>query len=128
MERALEHAKKYPKIIYTDKLRSYLDGIELTFGSNTEHRQGGPFDIQNNTNKIESFHSTLKSRTEIMRGLHNKQTATLIMDGWLIHYNFFRPHESLNNKTPAEVAKADFPYKNWRDVIMANSRRGESCI
>jgi|SRR3990172_7095559 len=125
MLKAFERAGKSPRIIYTDKLASYLDGIELTFGADTKHRQGGPFDIGNNTNLIERFHGTLKSRTEVMRGMHNKETARLIMDGWLINYNFFRPHEALRDlapkgidKTPAQVARADFPYKSWADVVM----------
>ena len=119
MEKAYEHAGKAPRVIYTDKLAAYLDGIELTFGGNTRHRQGGPFNVERNTNLIERFHGTIKARTKIMRGLHNKQTAQLFMDGWLIHYNFFRPHESLKNRTPASAARADFPYKSWRDVINA---------
>ncbi|MBI4267662.1 MAG: IS6 family transposase, partial [Chloroflexi bacterium] len=95
MESALKRAGKTPRIIYTDKLAAYLDGIELTFGADTKHQHGNPFDVENNTNLIERFHGTLKSRTEIMRGMQNPRTATLIMDGWLIYYNFFRPHEAL---------------------------------
>lgn len=128
MESALKHAGKPPHVIYTDKLASYLDGIELTFGADTKHRQGGPFDIENNTNMIERFHSTLKSRTEIMRGMQRPETATLIMEGWLIYYNFFRPHDALRklkpkgiDKTPAHVAKADYPYKSWLDVVLGNA-------
>ena len=128
MLKAFERAGKSPRIIYTDKLASYLDGIELTFGADTKHWQGGPFDIGNNTNLIERFHGTLKSRTEIMRGMQRPETATLIMNGWLIHYNFFRPHEALRDlsprgldKTPAKVAKADYPYKSWLDVVMGDS-------
>ena len=63
-----------------------------------------------------------------MRGMHNKQTAVLIMDGWLINYNYFRPHESLGNKTPAVAAKSDYPYKNWNDVVTVNSLKVESCV
>lgn len=121
MESALKRAGKPPRIIYTDKLAAYLDGIELTFGADTKHRQGSPFDIANSTNLIERFHSTLKSRTEIMRGMQKPETATLIMDGWLIYYNFFRPHESLGNRTPASVAQADYPYKSWLDVVRGAS-------
>jgi len=128
MEKALERADKMPKIIFTDRLRAYLDGIELTFGSKTKHIQGSPFEIQNNTNKIERFHSTLKSRTEIMRGLHNTQTAMLIMDGWLVNYNYFRPHEALGNKPPAVAAKSDYPYKSWKDVVMNNALKSEACL
>lgn len=118
MEGALKLAGKSPKVIYSDKLASYLQGIELTFGADTEHRQGGPFNIENNTNLIERFHGTLKARTKVMRGMHNKDTARLIMDGWLIHYNFFRGHEFLDGRTPGVVAKATFPYYSWNDVVI----------
>jgi len=52
-----------------------------------------------------------------MRGLKKKETARLIMDGWLVHYNFFRPHESLRGKTPSEKAGIKFPFKNWLDAV-----------
>jgi len=75
MQGAFNRAGKVPRIIYTDKLAAYLDGIELTFGADTQHRQGSPFDIGSNNNLIERFHSTLKSRTEIMRGMQKTTTA-----------------------------------------------------
>ena len=46
-----------------------------------------------------------------------KGTAKIVMDGWLAHYNFFRPHGALGGKTPAQVAGAESPYKSWKDVI-----------
>lgn len=118
MEKAAERAGKVPKVVITDKLAAYLDGIEKSFGSETEHIQSRGFKIQPNTNLIERFHGTLKARTKVMRGMRNKETAKLIMDGWLVHYNFFRPHESLNNKTPAEAAKSTFQYKSWKDIVL----------
>ena len=116
MRQAYRRTGKIPRIIYTDRLRAYLDGIELTFGADTEHRQGSPFDIENNTNLIERMHGTIKSRTKVMRGLHTVESARLFMDGWLVHYNFFRPHMSLRDMTPAQVAGIRFPLRNWKDV------------
>lgn len=116
MKQVYERTGKIPRVIYTDKLRAYLEGIELTFGADTSHRQGGPFDIENNTNLIERFHSTIKSRTKVMRGLHTIESARRFMDGWLVHYNFFRPHISLNDSTPASVAGIKFPFRDWKDV------------
>ncbi len=116
MKKAYNRTGKIPRIIYTDKLRAYLDGIELTFGANTKHIQGGPFDVESNTNLIERMHSTIKSRTKVMRGLHTVESAKQYMDGWLIHYNFFRPHMSLNDHTPAQVAGIKFPFRNWKDI------------
>ncbi len=117
MRQAYERTGKIPRVIYTDKLRAYLEGIERVFGADTRHAQGGPFDIENNTNLIERFHSTIKSRTKVMRGLHTIESARRFMDGWLVHYNFFRPHTSLKDRTPAQVAGIKFPFRNWKDVV-----------
>ncbi len=117
MRKAYERTGKIPRVIYTDKLSSYLDGIELTFGADTKHRQGSPFDVENNTNLIERFHGTLKARTKIMRGLKDIKSTKLFTDGWLLYYNYLRPHESLENKTPAQEAGVKYPYRNWQDIV-----------
>jgi transposase-like protein len=116
MVKAAERAGKAPKIVLTDKLRAYLDGVELAYGSETKHVQTKPFTVQDNTNLIERFHGTLKDRTKVMRGLKSRESAKLLTEGWLVHYNFFRPHETLKGKTPAEKAGLAFPYKNWLDI------------
>ena len=117
MTQSLDNATNVPKIIITDKLRAYLDGIELAFGADAKHLQSEGFEAEINTNLIERFHGTLKARTKIMRGMKKIETAKLFMGGWLIHYNFFRPHQSLDGKTPGEVAKVDFPFKSWTDIV-----------
>jgi len=116
MKKAYERTGKIPRVIYTDRLAVYLDGIELTFGRDTQHKLGGPFDVEKNTNLIERMHGTIKSRTKVMRGLHTPKSARLFMDGWLVHYNFFRPHMSLKDRTPAQVANIRFPFRNWKDI------------
>jgi transposase-like protein len=116
MKQAYERTSKIPRVVYTDKLRAYLEGIERVFGADTRHAQGGPFDIEGNTNLIERFHSTLKERTKVMRGLHTMKSARRFLDGWLVHYNFFRPHTSLKDLTPAQAAGIRFPFRNWKDV------------
>lgn len=117
MEKAAERAGKTPKVVVTDKLAAYLDGVELAYGSDTQHKQGEPFTVENNTNLIERFHSTIKNRTEVMRALKNRSTLKKFMDGWLIHYNFFRPHMGIDDKTPAEEAGIKFPFKDWKDIV-----------
>jgi transposase-like protein len=128
MELAAKRAGKTPKTVVTDKLAAYIDGIELAFGADSEHRQGGPFDVENDTNLIERFHSTLKSRTKVMRDLKNKHMLKRFTDGWLVHYNFFRPHEYEDGertiyKTPAEVAGLSCDIKNWSDVVGAEKEQ-----
>ena len=113
IDKAIKTAGKSPKVVITDKLPSYLD---VRYGGG-EHRQGRPFQLKDSTQKIERWHSTLKARTKVMRGLKNYETATDFINGWLVHYNYLRPHTALGDKTPAEVAGVEYPYKNWADII-----------
>jgi putative transposase len=117
MEKAAERADKTPKIVLTDKLAAYLDGIELAFGADAEHKQGSPFDVRSNTNLIERFQGTLKDRTKVLRGLKKPETAKKFIEGWLIHYNYFRPHITLKGKTPAQRAGVVLSVNDWLDVV-----------
>ena len=117
MLKAAERAGKFPKVVVTDKLKSYIEGIENAYGADTIHRQSEPFDIKNDNNLIERFQGTIKDRTKVMRALKNRETLKRFMDGWLVQYNFFRPHMSLNDKTPAEAAGLKYDVKNWADVV-----------
>lgn len=115
IDRAVKVAGKHPKMVITDKLASYVD---VFYGKGTEHWQGGiARSTEDNTQIIERFHGTLKQRTKVMKGLKSLESAVDFTEGWLAHYNYLRPHESLKYKTPAEVAGIDYPYKNWADII-----------
>jgi putative transposase len=116
MERARDRTGKTPKRILTDGWKGYLDGIELAYGADSKHIQTDPFNEYDNTELIERWHGTLKSRTKVMRGLKSVETANKFLDGYLVHYNYLRPHESLNGKTPAEVAKVQYTSKSWVDI------------
>jgi putative transposase len=118
MEDAKKRAGRAPTQILTDSNYSYLDGIEKTFGSDTEHIQTTPFktDEDNSTSEIERFHGTLKDRTKVFRSFRDIDTLIQFTDGWLVYYNYFRPHESLNGKTPAESAHLKYDVKDWADL------------
>ena len=119
MQDAYKRAGKAPKEIITDKQKSYLDGIELTFGGDTEHIQGNPFKLKatgESTSEIERFHGTLKDRTKVFRSFRDLETLTTFTDGWLIYYNFFRPHTAIDGKTPAEQAGIKYNVKDWADL------------
>lgn len=120
MEMAAKRAGKSPKVVVTDKLASYLDGIEMAFGSDSRHRQGGPFKVLGSgesTSLIERFHNSLKDRTKVMRDLRDKGTLKRFTDGWLVHYNFYRLHTALKGKAPAEAAGLEYETHNWADLV-----------
>jgi transposase-like protein len=115
IDRARKTAGKSPKAVVTDRLRAYQD---VFYGRDAEHKEGGIARAgEDSTQKIERLHGTFKARTKIMRGLKNFETALDFTEGWLVHYNYLRPHESLQDKTPAEVAGIEYPYRNWADII-----------
>jgi transposase-like protein len=117
MNEARRRAGKSPKRIITDKLAAYVDGIDLVFGADTKHIQSKPFTDVNSTNIIERFQGTLKDRTKIIRGFKNMRTAELLTDAWLVHYNFFKEHESLGNDPPAQKMGIPIPFKSWAEVV-----------
>ncbi len=121
MKEAQIRAGKSPKRIITDKLAAYLDGIELVFGAETKHIQSSPFEEEDSTSLIERFHGTLKDRTDVIRGFGNMDTARLLTDAWLVHYNFFKEHDALGNIPPAQnmIQKYELkcPFKVWEDVV-----------
>jgi transposase-like protein len=120
MEIAYKRAGVNPSVIITDKLRAYLDGIETVFGGYTEHIQSSPFADEDNTNVIERMQGTIKDRTKVLRGFKTFETALIIMDGFLIHYNYFKPHLSLQGKTPAEMAGIKLPFKTWTEFVRSD--------
>lgn len=119
MEEAEKRAGKKPKEVLTDQNNSYPDGIYKAYGSDTEHVLGNPFkekETGESTSEIERFHGTLKDRTKVFRAFKDVESLIQFTDGWLVYYNYFKPHESLEGKTPAEEAKIDYGVKNWADL------------
>ena len=120
MHRAWKRTDKAPRFIISDSWGTYPDGIERVFGAYSKHIQAKGITHEINTNIIERFHGTLKDRTKVLRGFKTIETAELILEGFLVHYNFFRPHMTLKNKTPAEVARIRTPYKTWTDLVRSD--------
>ena len=77
--------------------------------------------IQNDNNLSERLQGTFRDRDKTLRGLKGRETDQAYVDGLVTHYNFFRPHESLDGKKPAEAAGAEIPFKYWGDVGTAKA-------
>ena len=121
IEKAIKRAGKMPEVVITDKLRAYIDGIDLATGGRAAHIRSKPFTDENSTNVIERFHGTLKQRTNVIKHFKDLETARMLTEGWLIHYNFFKDHESLGNVSPALHMKLDMPFQDWNDVVRHSS-------
>jgi hypothetical protein len=63
------------------------------------------------------LHNTIRDREKAFRGLKIQDTP--MVEGQRIAYNFVRPHEALEGKTPAEVANLDLGLEQnkWLGLI-----------
>ena len=83
--------------------------MELTFGADTEHIMTSPFAKGDITAIIECWHSILKERTKVMKAFRNIDTLIQFTDGFLVYYNYLRPHESLKGKTQSPMIEQRSP-------------------
>ena len=89
-----------------DGLQSYKDAYQKEFWEinrqkRTLHVRHIRLQGDMNNNKMERFNGELRDREKVMHGLKKKDTP--ILKGFEIYHNYFRPHQSLNGKTPSEV-------------------------
>ena len=71
---------------------------------NTKHIPVAPMSSDTNNNLIESFNKTYKACYKAKKGFNSFEKANNLIYLFIFHYNFIRPHGSLNSHTPAEVA------------------------
>ncbi len=78
----------------------------LHFGVPIKAKDGG---LKHNNNPIERENGNIKDRIKIMRGgFGNFEGAEMFLNLRHIIHNFVNPHQSLDGKTPAEVAEIKF--------------------
>jgi hypothetical protein len=65
-----------------------------------------------------AFIGPISERDKVLRALKNKEENQVI-DGFRIYYNFIRPHQALNGKTPAEMANLNLNLgqNKWLSLI-----------
>lgn len=86
-----------PTYFITDRLPSYNEAA-ATVLPNTEHVTVPPMSSDINFNK------TFKAWYKAKKGGNSFEKANNLIYLFIFYYNFIRPHGSLNNCTPAEVA------------------------
>jgi transposase-like protein len=108
-----------PKFIVTDGLGAYRHAINKEFPTNksdTEHLWNVGLQHHPNNNHVERLHGSIREREKVMRGL--KIDETPIVEGHRLYYNFIRPHEALEGRTPSEEAGITIDGKDkWLTLI-----------
>jgi putative transposase len=115
-----EKMQTKPNVFVTDGLSAYNDAFKKEYGA---VKKGSPIHVRHislhgdrNNNKMERLNGEFRDREKIVRGVKSKDSP--IFDGYQIYHNYFRPHMSLDGKTPAEACGIQINGENkWITVI-----------
>lgn len=129
----LQQAKKVskgqvPDFIVTDKLPSYQQAVKKEFFTKkkprTQHVKLKNIREGTNNNIVERLNGTVRERTKVMRGFDSDKTAATLIEGNRIYYNYLRPHQALEGKTPAQKAGIDLKLEGnkWKELIKRGKR------
>lgn len=116
---AKEVADKKPKVLISDGAqnfhRAYLNEYQ-TLKRDTQHIRHIHLAGDHQNNKMERLNGEIRDREKVMRGV--KKIDTPILTGYQQYHNYFRPHEGLAGKTPADIAGIKIEGNNkWITVI-----------
>jgi putative transposase len=119
-------AGKRPNTVITDGARNFHEDFTKEFftinNPRTRHISHIRLQGDHNNNKMERLNGEVRDREKTMRGL--KKADTKILPGYQIYHNYFRPHEALKGKTPAEKCGIIIEGENkWKTVIENASKR-----
>ena len=120
LRNAKEMTHKRPNTFITDGAPNFHEAFTKEFFtvSNPRTRHISHIRLQgdHNNNKMERMNGEVRDREKVMRGL--KRTDTTVLTGYQLYHNYFRPHEALNGKTPAEKCGIIIEGENkWKTVI-----------
>lgn len=119
-EKSVKVAKRKPISLYCDGLPAYIDGYNRVF--RTMKKEGRTELIRSvgirnvhNQNAVERLHSTLKDRLKPTRGLKGEETVRTLLDGWVVHYNYVRKHQTIK-MTPAQASGLNVK-NDWHSLV-----------
>lgn len=113
LKTAIRQMKNDPIVIVTDEYPAYFSALKLEGFHTIPHEHGTLTEGKNNI--IERLNGTCRERFKVMRGF--KTTDSVIPYGMMINYNYVRPHESLDEKTPAVAIGAAQNKMSWIGLL-----------
>ncbi len=120
-QKAKQVAVDQPDEIITDGLQSYNRAIKKEFSTwrlpRTKHTRLAGIRKKRNNNRIERYHGSFRERDKVVRGF--KKGNNILTDSYRTYYNFVRPHQALDGKTPSEVAdiSLDLGNNRWNGLL-----------
>jgi transposase-like protein len=128
LRKAISTTPDRPMEVFSDGMNAYPSAVrrELGYRSGSEivnpHHRVKSIRAKPSKNLVERLHGTEKERTKTMRGFGNDAGASMLMEGFRVHYNLVRPHQSLGTTPAVAAGLPDVGGFRWKEIILQASR------
>ena len=122
IENACGKSQIAPRSILYARSVARPKNVSLCLPSNLGRIQIQGLNANAMTGFLGEFHTYFNQRTTAIQGLKSLAMAALVLKGSSIHYNFFRPSETLNTRTPAARAGLKTECKDWLNLVTNSGR------
>jgi len=116
-----------PKAIVHDGLPAYEKAFDKEFftlkNPRTLNIRSVSVRHEGLNSKLERLNGTVRDREVTKRGMDHIESAQESMDAERIFYNFFRPHQALDGKTPAEASGIIVEGDNKWVTLIKNAKK-----
>lgn len=106
-----------PGSIVSDRYSACKVPVKSIF-DNVKHIRVQSFKDDISNNLIESFHHQFKAWYKTKQGFNSFASANNLISMFVFFFNFVRPHSSLNDLTPAQVAGLQVYAKEKRKYLL----------
>ncbi len=120
-------AGKNPTAIISDGAQNFAEATTNVFWNRNlprteqvRHIRDITFDGERHNNKQERLNGEFRDREKVIRGV--KRADSAIFQGAQIYHNYIKPHMSLGEKTPAEVAGIKVEGENKWITLIQNAK------
>lgn len=107
-----------PKAIVSDRYAAYIVPTKAVFGVKHIRVESFKDDISNNV--IEAFNKQFKYWYKTRYGFNSFDSANAMIMMFVYFYNFVRPHSSLSNLTPAQVAGLSYSKRQQHSLLLVS--------
>lgn len=117
---AATSVKQYgkPNAIVTDRYSAYKVPTKSIF--DVSHIRVASFKDDISNNVIEAFNKQFKYWYKTRYGFNSFESANSMIMMFVFFYNFIRPHSSLSNLTPAQVAGLKYSKRQQNSLLLVS--------
>ena len=105
-----------PNAIVTDRYSAYKVPTKAIFG--VPHIRVASFKDDISNNVIEAFNKQFKYWYKTRYGFNSFESANSMIMMFVFFFNFIRPHSSLSNLTPTQVAGLKYSKRQQNSLLL----------